>query len=424
MEDRVSENRSAGKQSHNVQEKLKKVKKDRKVQRQVQRHYKRKRMASGVTSSGEVDMSDNADNAEDAMAGSIDTNALWEFIRDNADKIADQVLSSPNWRGYTLTQDESIQALREENQELKRRLEVAEGTITRCEKVIKRLEEKQTEIVTRSMRDNIIIKNLAEEHNEGDADIEAKVLNTIKSELKIPDAEMNQVVVERAHRSGKKVHDGNQARNIIAKLNSKGKSTVMRHIKNQSNTSHVKILEQYPPEVHANRDKLWPVFVDAKRQGKKARWNVDKLQIDGKTISPPTDCNKNVNMDTAEEALKLKPKHTDVISKQNNHFQAHTVAIKSTDQVVPAVKALCADFRIAGASHVAYAYRLGREEYAITNWEDDGHWGAGKRILDAIISSNRYNILVCVTHWHAGNYMGPGRFDIIRDLADKSITQR
>jgi hypothetical protein len=415
MEDSDSE--SAGRQTCNGQEKKKEVKKDNKVQKDK----KRKRMASGITSSSEVEMSDNA---EDDMADSIDTDALWEFIRENADKIAHQVLSSPNGREYTLRQDESIRALQEENQELKRRLEIAEGAITRCEKVIKRLEEKQTETITRSMRDNIIIKNLAEEQNESDAHIEAKVLNTIQSELRIPDAEMSQVVIERAHRSGKRLNDGNQARNIVVKLNSKGKSTVMRHIKNQSKTSHVKILEQYPPEVHANREKLWPVFVEAKRQGKTARWNVDRLQIDGKTISPPTDYNKDVNMDTAEEALKLKTKHTDVISKQNNHFQAHTVGIKSSDQVVPAVKALCADFRIAGASHVAYAYRLGREEYAITNWEDDGHWGAGKRIMDAITSSNQYNILVCVTHWHAGNHMGPGRFDIIRELANKAITLR
>ncbi len=78
------------------------------------------------------------------------------------------------------------------------------------------------------------------------------------------------------------------------------------------------ITEQYPAEIHANRENLWPVFIDAKCRGKNTRWNVDKLKIDGKTISTPKDGIKDINLDVAKEAMQLKVKHSDLQSRNNN----------------------------------------------------------------------------------------------------------
>ncbi len=204
-------------------------------------------------------------------------------------------------------------------------------------------------------------------------------------------------------------------------MNSRGKTVVMRHLKNLNRDSAIRITDQFPPEVHANRDKLWPMFVDAKRQGKQTRWNQDKLQIDGRTHKPPKDTNKDINLDTTEAAMKLKAKHTAVITKENSHFQAHTVNISSTDDVIPALKALCADTRIAGASHVMYAYRVGTQQHFVHNWEDDGEWGGGRWIMGAIQQHNVYNQLVCVTRWYGGRNMGKARFDTIKELANMAM---
>jgi hypothetical protein len=403
----------------------------------IEQERKRRRESSGTMSAGEGEVSLGTVNEQDETsepmvmatdAGltsgtnpQVTADVIWEFMRENACMIVQKIVTSPEWGECLSTQECGMRELEEENKELKRRLEVAEGALTRCEKSIRRLEEKVTDLTTRSMRDNIIIKNVEERSDEKNSDVEDMVAGILKTELKIPEAELNKIVVERAHRTGKQV--SGRARNIVAKLNSRGKSVVMRHVKYISNTSKIRVVEQYPPEVHANREKLWPMFVEAKAQGKATRWNVDKLTIDGKMYNPPKDINRDINLDTTEAALKLKVKHTALTSKNNHHFQAHTVDIGTIDEVIPALKALCSDSTVAGSSHVMYAYRVGSAEHSISNWEDDGEWGAGKKIMEAIRNTDSYNILVCVTHWQGHSHLGPARFEIIKDVSNEAIQQ-
>ena len=384
-------------------------------------------MSSGAASTDRISM-DTANESETIttpmavnaeVSDEMNFDAVCEFLRDNAGMVIQKIMSSNEWKDSMQAHEDSIMALSEENRELRNRLAIAEGALTRCEITMRKLEEKVVDLTSRSMRDNLIIKNVSEEQNEKDTDIEQKLRTTLRSELNIPEQEMKSISIQRAHRVGKQSRD--RPRNIVAKLNSKGKSVVMRHLRNLNKQSKVKITEQYPPEIHANREKLWPMFLEAKKQGKAARWQADKLHIDGRVHHPPKDRNRDINLDTVEEALKLKTQHTAVTSKNGNHFQAHVVDISTTDQVIPAIKALCADSRIAGASHVAYAYRTGRESYSISNYQDDGEWGAGKRIMEGIKNSNSYNILVCVTCWYGGSLMGPSRFDVIKELSNEAI---
>lgn len=397
-------------------------------EKRKQKEKKRKRISSGTISASEMS-SDTLDESivvssaetTDAPDTVMDENILWNFIRENSGAIVQKIVMTNEWRDNVQAYEDNSKALEEENKELRHRLAIAEGTILRCEKAIRRLEDKVTDITTRSMRENILIKNIEEPQNEREFDVEEKVLSTLKTELQIPDSEMEKITVERAHRIGKPTRD--RARHIVAKLNCKGKRITMKHLKNLNKSSKVKITEQFPPEVHANREKLWPIFIEAKQRGKATRWSADKLQVDGRTINPPKDSNKDINLDVTEEAMKLEVKHTALTSKNNNHFQAHTVDIQSVDQVIPAVKAMCSDSTIAGASHVAYAYRVGTESHSISNWDDDGEWGAGKKIMECIRNNNSYNILVCVTRWHGSQTLGPVRFEIIKDLSNTAITQ-
>lgn len=348
--------------------------------------------------------------------------SIWAFLRENNEEIISKILQSASWNQHTANQDASIAELQEENKQLQRRLAVAEGAVTRAEHKIRTLEDKITDLTARSMRDNVLIKNLEEEEHEDEEKLEEKVRKIFNKELRIPPAEMMKLSIERVHRVGKRPEDRNRNRQVVVKLNGKGKTLVMRHLKNLDRSSAIKISEQFPHEIHANRDKLWPVFLDAKSKGKRARWNLDQLLIDGKTVKPPTDNLKDINMDVTEEAQKLQVKHTEVQSRNNNHFQGHTVEIKSAADVLPALKALCMDTRIAGATHMMYAYRVGNEQLAVHNWEDDGEWGGGKKIMEAIQGNDVYNRLVCVTRWSSNvHHLGPSRFDLIKELSNSAI---
>ena len=176
--------------------------------------------------------------------------------------------------------------------------------------------------------------------------------------------------------------------------------------------------------MHSNRSKLWDVFIAAKRDGKAASWTQDKLHIDGRTISPPKDKNTDINLDTTAAAIKLKVKHTAISSKDKTHIQAHTVDIQSRDDVMPALKALRADSRVAQASHCSYAYRVGTEQQNLHNYDDDENWGKGKNIMDVIMRRKVYNKLICLTMWSTGKNAINPKLDVINNIIENSIEDR
>lgn len=365
--------------------------------------------------------SDAETNTGSSQVKSVE-DTLWPFLEANKEQIASKLLSSTRWTDMMENTNEletQITELRVENEELRKRLSIAEGRLTRSEGMIDNLSEKTTDLTSRSMRDNVIIKNMEEEEHEDVGRLEEKLFKFFASEMNLGPNELGKIHVERIHRIGKQSND--RQRHIVVKLNSKGKSIVMANIKYLRKESKIKITEQFPPEIHARRDKLWPMFVEAKQQGKQTRWNQDKLLIDGRSIKPPTDKIMDINMDVTLTAAKLQPKHTAVVTREGSHFQGHIVHITSKDEVVPAIKALCADTRVAGASHVIYAYHVGTERYSIHNWEDDGEWGGARWIMEAISKKNVYNRLVCVTRWYGGKHMGRARFETIKDMAITAI---
>ena len=365
--------------------------------------------------------SDAETNTGSSQVKSVE-DTLWAFLEANKEQIASKLLSSTRWTDMMENTNEletQITELRVENEELRKRLSIAEGRLTRSEGMIDNLSEKTTDLTSRSMRDNVIIKNMEEEEHEDVGRLEEKLFKFFASEMNLGPNELGKIHVERIHRIGKQSND--RQRHIVVKLNSKGKSIVMANIKYLRKESKIKITEQFPPEIHAQCDKLWPMFVEAKQQGKQTRWNQDKLLIDGRSIKPPTDKIMDINMDVTLTAAKLQPKHTAVVTREGSHFQGHIVHITSKDEVVPAIKALCADTRVAGASHVMYAYRVGTERYSIHNWEDDGEWGGARWIMEAISNKNVYNRLVCVTRWYGGKHMGRARFETIKDMAITAI---
>ena len=361
-----------------------------------------------------------------SYAGMFDESTLdrkmWDFMESNMEDMVEKMFTSRKFREVTdqlRYQEESIHKLSKENELLRKRLAIAEGAITRSELKVQRLEDKVTYLTSRSMRDNIIIKNMAENDKEDPSLLKTMIRSFLVSDLKINERDMESIVLERYHRFGRKVQG--RARNIVVKLNSRGKEIVMAHLKNLDRNNKIKVSQQLPPEVQAKRNKLWPQFKEAKNQGKRVTWKQDQLVVDGRVREAPQDKNTDINKDPAEAATKLKLRHTAVSTKDGSHYQGHSVSIASTDDVIPAVKALCSDVRVAGASHVLYAYRVGNDQQSFHNWEDDGEWGGGRMIMEAIQDNKLFNQLICVTRWGRGENIGVSRFGTIKELANQTI---
>ena len=93
-----------------------------------------------------------------------------------------------------------------------------------------------------------------------------------------------------------------------------------------------------------------------------------------------------------------------------------------TDDLIPAIQPLCQDQRVAGSTHIMYAYRVGNDNYNISNWEDDGEFGAGRVVMNVLDERQCYNHLVVVTRWYGGQYLGPSRFDHMKKMAHQAIS--
>ena len=225
---------------------------------------------------------------------------LWKFINDNKDRIQ-KTLCCADLEENANRLDVEMSRLQAENSELRKRLAIAEGRLTRAEKKLDDVQDKTTDLVTRSMRDNLIFKNIAESTPESSMLIEQKIRSFLADEMRVDDNTMDNIIFERAHRIGKA--SNNRIRHIIVKFNSKGKSEIMRHLRYLSRDCPVKTAEQFLQEVHAGLYKLWPIYVEAKKDGKEPKWNIDELQIGLRRMKPPKDHDMDINLDTTDVAL-------------------------------------------------------------------------------------------------------------------------
>ncbi len=91
------------------------------------------------------------------------------------------------------------------------------------------------------------------------------------------------------------------------------------------------------------------------------------------------------------------------------------------NDVFPAIHAIFTDHRVARATHNIYAYRIKLGERLVEHYEDDGEYGAGRRLLELLRKEDVMNNLICITRWYGGKHLGPARFDMLVDNTKKII---
>ena len=86
--------------------------------------------------------------------------------------------------------------LKEQVKALKKQLELTNGLVTKAQTQIVSQKEKILDLQTRSMRDNIVIQGIGESERESWAETEKKVVEFLKKELKMNNA--NEKMIDRA----------------------------------------------------------------------------------------------------------------------------------------------------------------------------------------------------------------------------------
>lgn len=122
-------------------------------------------------------------------------------------------------------------------------------------------------------------------------------------------------------------------------------------------------------------------------------------------------------MDVMDRAASLQVKRAPPTTQNGSTFQGSKVNISDQDDIIPAIHAIMKDTKTARGTHMIYAYRLsGTNNQTIEHYEDDGEYGAGRRLLNLLQEKDR------VTRWHCGPNIGRARFTFINDAANAVLS--
>ena len=141
-----------------------------------------------------------------------------------------------------------------------------------------KLKESVTYLQSQSMRNNLIFCNIPESTSERNSDTEAKVRSFVQEKLCLASDYVEQLRLERAHRMGPPKVGYN--RKIVCKSTLFTDREIVRRQRVKLHGTEFYVHEQFPPEIVAKRQKLYPLLKKAKQEQKQAWISYDTLYVE------------------------------------------------------------------------------------------------------------------------------------------------
>ncbi|CAG2188707.1 unnamed protein product [Mytilus edulis] len=245
---------------------------------------------------------------------------------ENINKRVDEVEKGLNFINTEFENNKKdVREVKKNLTEIRSENEEAIETIAKLQKDFDDLNEKQLDLQTRAMRENLVFTGIPmHDKNELSDDTEKIIQNFMTTELKMSTLPE----FHRAHRFGKeyteKHPDGSIkfiTKPIVCRfVNYKQRELVRKAARELKDTKYG-INEQFPKEINERRKALWPHFQEARRQKKKAFFKRDRLFIDGNEFLPKNNTHvKDTGvMDTDERQTRAShPQKTKVLDQKNS----------------------------------------------------------------------------------------------------------
>ena len=267
-----------------------------------------------------------------------------------------------------------IEILEEANRQKDDHIKLLYAEISMLKKDSQLQEERQNDIVTRSMNQNIVISGanaILEEKSREDCKgiVETIINDYIKTRH-------GSVTVIRAHRLG---HSTNGSRPIVARLGGREEvSTVMKRSGTLAGTN-IYVNPQYPQTVDERRSFIQSYRKNAKSRGATAKVSVDKLYVDNELC---TDLLPPVIPPQVPVVLADLPLTSSTHTKENEHcrIQMSVAKTSSLEEVGNALSAVLLR-STSPPSGIVYAYRHTHGSRIIRNYESGSEPGLGTRLL-------------------------------------------
>lgn len=272
------------------------------------------------------------------------------------------------------------------------------GRLIRAETIIERQHRQITDLTTRSMRDNLIIRSTGAEYKEKNQENTASIFKTfIAKELHV--ANSDKVVISRAHRMGQASSDYNKM--MIAKIpSSEDQSKILSNASALRNTGH-SISKQLPPEIDERKQFAWQEYKQARSANRPARFDNGRLFIAGEPIikydpiSLPTVSSSLMGLPNPDIAMG----RSESIESHGHLLRAWAIPIDNLQDVREGMDALLRSEDLAKAHFAPYAFRYRCPEGQIReNFNSDQDRGLGLSILKTLRSKESMNVAVYISH--------------------------
>lgn len=329
-----------------------------------------------------------------------------------------------------------VAILKLEGGDCKTELKWLKNLVIKQSEQIKTLQSECADLRCRSMRNNVLLHNIAEVTN-GKEDCETTV-RKILDQSDLDDAIT--LEVDRAHRLGKVKPKSKYPRPIVARFVSQ--SDAQRLIdygkRLPKGKDQLKITPQYPSDIYEQRRKMGERIGEVKKESgiskPKIQMTNDKLSINGVTQREtfPTPTPRMILSLSAHEKQTIvknppilhqgKP-----VKESGNIFIASAAKVKDRSQAMLAYRKFMLDPDRACAAHNMAAYRLlpdpGNPSRVFESYQDDGEIGAGRHLRYLLQRRNASNVVVFISRHYSGEHLGARRWELIENAMDSALAE-
>lgn len=323
---------------------------------------------------------------------------------------------------HTKEKDKKLDLLTAEVIQLREELDITKGLVHKQSKQISALRGKQTDLIARSMAENITIMGI--EQDKPNVDVKTLVLNFLSEELGV-ELEEDEVIPV-AHCLGAPVKG--QHRPIVFKCPPSLRKRIFENTRKLAGKNYS--INQQLPDVLAeqrreNRQRIKQIqkLEESKSENEKSTFLIHnhKLYVNGqaqrKKLVPPLPCALFPGKTERDKMASIQMKYSQSKSAQTSSFSAAACTVESMNQVHLAYKRLFREFP--EADHIVAAATCSGEEMH----QDDSEFGAGYRILNMIRDYHLGNVAVFVIRHYGGEHVGPMRFAVMQEVAEEALTK-
>lgn len=320
-------------------------------------------------------------------------------------------------------QEEDISQILQELKETKAQVHTLSKIVIHQDQQITILNGKMVDMQMRSMHANIVISGIPEHKKE---DLYKEVQHFIENELGMQEL----IPLEYARCLG----TGTSRPILIQLRHPRDKTKIFDNVGNlkgrkNQNGEYFFVAEHLPDALNEQRRRQNDLMAENKKKPSQHKQDMKiqygKLKINNKPYE------KQIVTPTPRELLfpdrytksnssRLQIHRGEDDIRNSSKFISYAAEVKDMDDIQAAY--FWVKRKHAEATHVACAYRLpGDDTPSLQDFEDDGEFGAGRTMLKLLTENRHMNIATFLVRYYGGKHVGPGRFEVFRQVTSTAI---